>query len=83
MTKNIASTPAYQEWFSEQKKTRVSDARIKKLVTADIEQGKSMSQQEYTLWQNWQNIQREFEDADKQKGARFGCNNRTVFTDPG
>ena len=39
---------------------------IKQLIKDDLEQGKTLSQKEYTLWQTWQQIQKEFGNADEK-----------------
>ena len=66
MSNTITSSPAFQEWMSEQDFLPVGDEKIRQAVVADIDFGKSMSQQEYTLWQTWQQIQNKFGDANEE-----------------
>lgn len=64
MKKDIAKTLAYKEWLSKQELSPIDNTDIKGRVLADLKFAESMSQSEYTLWQNWQSIQSEFGDAD-------------------
>jgi hypothetical protein len=62
----ITSLPEYQEWFREQNFSPIDDSEIKKKLFADLNLGKSLTQKEYVLWRNWDQLHSVFGEADKK-----------------
>jgi hypothetical protein len=47
----------FDDWSVQRESPDIDDAEIKKLVREELDLIKSMSQEEYTLWQKWNEIQ--------------------------